>query len=87
MSKHSEEYKLLDALDLYGDIMNEILTEVGVDSNKFTREDLHDLARTGFSKFNDIWQEFVLWVLYGDDKRAKTMALLKAARRKNGSLF
>lgn len=87
MSKHSEEYELLDALDLYGDIMNEILAEVGVDSSKFTREDLHDLARTGFSKFNGIWQEFVLWVLYGDDKRAKTMALLKAARRKNGSLF
>ena len=79
-------YELLDALDLYGQVMNEILGEMGVDSTRFTREDLHDLARTGFAEFNRIYDEYILWVLYGNDKRARTMAMMRAARNK-GRLF
>lgn len=82
----SVEYELLDALDLYGQVMNEILSEMGVDSRNYTREDLHDLARTGFAEFNRIYDEYVLWVLYGNDKRAKTMAMMRAAKNK-GRLF
>ena len=80
------EYELLDALDLYAQVMNEILGEMGVDSSRFEREDLHELARAGFAEFNRIYDEFVLWVLYGNDKRARTMAMMRAARN-GGRLF
>ena len=80
------EYELLDALDLYAQVMNEILGEMGVDSSRFGREDLHELARAGFAEFNRIYDEFVLWVLYGNDKRARTMAMMRAARN-GGRLF
>ena len=80
------EYELLDALDLYAQVMNEILGEMGVDSSRFEREDLHELARAGFVEFNRIYDEFVLWVLYGTDKRARTMAMMRAARN-GGRLF
>ena len=80
------EYELLDALDLYAQVMNEILSEMGVDSRNYTREDLHELARAGFAEFNKIYDEFVLWVLYGNDKRARTMAMMRAARN-GGRLF
>ena len=82
----SVEYELLDALDLYAQVMNEILGEMGVDSSRFEREDLHELARAGFAEFNRIYDEFVLWVLYGNDKRARTMAMMRAARN-GGRLF
>ena len=80
------EYELLDALDLYAQVMNDILSEMGVDSRNYSREQLHELARAGFAEFNGIYNEFVLWVLYGNDKRAKTMAMVRAAKN-GGRLF
>lgn len=77
------EYELLDALDLYADIMNEILSEMGVDGKNYTRDELKSFAKAGFAEFDNIWQDFLLWVLYGDDKRAKTMAIVRAGRRRN----
>ena len=74
------EYELLDALDLYAQVMNDILSEMGVDSRNYSREQLHEFARAGFAEFNNIYDEFVLWVLYGNDKRARTMAMMRAAR-------
>lgn len=80
------EYELLDALELYAQVMNEILAEMGVDSREYSREQLHELARAGFAEFNGIYNDFVLWVLYGNDKRAKTMAMVRAAKN-GGRLF
>ena len=80
------EYELLDALDLYAQVMNEIFGEMGVDSSRFEREDLHELACAGFAEFNRIYDEFVLWVLYGNDKRARTMAMMRTTRN-GGRLF
>jgi hypothetical protein len=80
------EYELLDALELYAQVMNEILAEMGVDSREYSREQLHELARAGFAEFNGIYNDFILWVLYGNDKRAKTMAMVRAAKN-GGRLF
>lgn len=78
---------LEDAWDLYAKTMDEIMQEIGISSDKFTREDLHDLARTGFGEFQKIYDEFILWVIYGNDKRAKTMAILKAMKNKKGRRY
>ena len=78
---------LEDAWDLYAKAMDEIMQEIGISSDKFTREDLHDLARTGFGEFQKIYDEFILWVVYGNDKRAKTMAILKAMKNKKGRRY
>ena len=80
-----DEVKLLDALDLYGEVMNQILAEMEVDGSKYTREELHQLARAGFDEFDRTYEEFILWVLYGDDQKAKTLARIRASRnRKKG---
>lgn len=82
-----DEVYLIDALEKYAEVMNELLSEMGVDSRNYTREDLHDFARTGFAEFQNIYDEFVLWVVYGNDKKAQTMAMLKAMRNKKGRRY
>lgn len=83
----SPDVHLEDAWDLYAKAMDEIMQEIGISSDKFTREDLHDLARTGFAEFQKIYDEFILWVVYGDDKKAQTMAMLRAMKNKKGRRF
>ena len=83
----SPDVHLEDAWDLYAKTMDEIMQEIGISSDKFTREDLHDLARTGFAEFQKIYDEFILWVVYGNDKKAQTMAMLKAMRNKKGRRY
>lgn len=78
---------LEDAWDLYAKTMDEILSEMGVNGQDWTREDLHDLARTGFAEFQKIYDEFILWVVYGNDKRAKTMAIMRAMRGKGKGIW
>lgn len=83
----NDEVYLIDALEKYAEVMNELLSEIGVDSRNYTREDLHDFARTGFAEFNRIYDEFVLWVVYGNDKKAQTRAMLRAMRDKKGRRY
>jgi len=83
----NDEVYLIDALEKYAEVMNELLSEMGVDSRNYTREDLHDFARTGFAEFNKIYDEFILWVVYGNDKKAQTMAMLRAMRDKKGRRY
>ena len=83
----NDEVYLIDALEKYAEVMNELLSEMGVDSRTYTREDLHDFARTGFAEFQKIYDEFVLWVVYGNDKKAQTRAMLRAIRDKKGRRY
>ena len=83
----NDEVYLIDALEKYAEVMNEVLSEMGVDSRNYTREDLHDFARTGFAEFQKIYDEFVLWVVYGNDKKAQTRAMLRAMRDKKGRRY
>lgn len=83
----NDEVYLIDALEKYAEVMNELLSEMGVDSRNYTREDLHDFARTGFAEFQKIYDEFVLWVVYGNDKKAQTRAMLRAIRDKKGRRY
>ena len=82
-----DEVYLIDALEKYAEVMNELLSEMGIDSRNYTCEDLHDLARTGFAEFQKIYDEFILWVVYGNDKRAKTMAIMRAMRGKGKGIW
>lgn len=82
-----DEVYLIDALEKYAEVMNELLSEMGIDSRNYTREDLHDLARTGFAEFQKIYDEFILWVVYGNDKKAQTRAMLRAMRDKKGRRY
>lgn len=86
-NNQNDEVYLIDALEKYAEVMNELLSEMGVDSRNYTREDLHDFARTGFAEFQKIYDEFVLWVVYGNDKKAQTKAMLRAMRNKKGRLY
>ena len=83
----NDEVYLIDALEKYAEVMNELLSEMGVDSKNYTRENLHDFARTGFAEFQKIYDEFVLWVVYGNDKKAQTRAMLRAIRDKKGRRY
>ena len=86
-NNQNDEVYLIDALEKYAEVMNELLSEMGVDSRNYTREDLHDFARTGFAEFQKIYDEFVLWVMYDNDKKAQTRAMLRAMRNKKGRLY
>ncbi len=76
------DHEFVDALDRFAEELDKILSEIGVSGENYSRDDLRDLARTGFAEFNKIYDEYLMWVMYGDDKKAKTLAMIRAARNK-----
>lgn len=75
----SDDTELKDADDIYTNTMNEIFDKFDVNLEKYTREEIHELAKLGTSQFSRCYDELMLWVLYGDNKRLFTRHLLKLA--------
>lgn len=74
------DVRLLDSLDVFACVVDELMGDMGLDSRKYTRDEIRYMVRECFSVHEECWQEFVLWVIYGNDKRAKTLAVMRAGR-------
>lgn len=66
-----------DALDVHARVINDLMSELGMDGRKYTSEELHCLVRECFDMFGECWREYALWVLFGDDIRSRTMAIMR----------
>lgn len=74
----------IDEADKFAEVINQLMDELGMDASWCTREELHEAVRACYAVRGKCWDEFVLWCLYGDDTRAKTMALARAQIRTRG---
>lgn len=74
-------YELIDAPVKFTKILEDMLDEKGINHNNYTQKELHQFFRDGTSVFQECWEEYEMWLLYGDDKKAKTRAMLRASMR------
>ena len=72
------QYEPIDAHVKFAKILEDMLDEKGIDHNNYTQKELHQFIKDGTSISQECWEEYLLWVLYGDDKKAKTRAMLRA---------
>jgi hypothetical protein len=73
---------LIDVDDLFVRAASQLMAEMGIGFETYSKEEMDQLTRAVCSESAAIWDEFMLWVACGDDKREKTRMLLKANRVK-----
>ena len=77
----SPDVFLKDAQDIYADTVREILAEIDPHCQHLTNKDMHLLARDAFGDFKLTYADFIQWVNYGDDQKAKTLDVIRAGIR------
>lgn len=75
-----EALHLLDAERVFSDALSRLMPELGIDYDRCTRDEVDLTIRIACEEFEPCWDEFVLWVIHGDDEREKTMDILRAFR-------
>lgn len=82
MAKRRRGYELLDAKRVFSDVLSNTMVEQGFDYDKYTVDEIHETIRTCIDEaFGPTWDEFSAWVMYGDDKKAMTMGIIRSQIR------
>lgn len=72
------EVMLLDVSHAFSTVLTDLMVERGIDRTRFTDRELKQIvAECMRDCYRQGWEEFVLWVLHGDDRRAKTKEVLQ----------
>lgn len=69
----------VDAYDAFARILSEMMAEYGLVRPNVSKSDMDETIRLCCETFRATWDEYVLDLLYGDDARARTMAVLRAS--------
>ena len=77
-----EEYVLIDRDEYFATAVTRLMGEMGLDYDRFTVEEMHQLYAAAVEQEQSIWDEFMLWVACGDDRRERTRMLLRAQMMK-----
>ena len=73
-----ESVRLVDGYWKFSSAPSDQMGEFGIGYDTCTREQVYATIAICCSEFERCWDEFVLWVVHGDDERAKTMEILRA---------
>lgn len=68
----------VDADELFSVTASRLMVEMGLDYGKYTVAEMHQFYDVIAAASESCWDEFMLWVACGDDKRERTKMLLKA---------
>lgn len=74
----SMRVRLVDADELFTQAATQLMEEMGIGYDRYTKEEMHEFTQAVVAESSAIWEEFILWVTCGDDKRERTRMLLKA---------
>ena len=74
----SMRVRLVDADELFTQAATQLMAEMGIGYDRYTKEEMHEFTQAVVAESSAIWEEFILWVTCGDDKRERTRMLLKA---------
>lgn len=72
----SPDVKLRDAYDIYGQVVGDMMIEMGL-NKRLDFEGQKDVIRAASDEFSDIYDEFIIWAIHGDDKKSLTRALIR----------
>jgi hypothetical protein len=72
----SPDVKLLDAYDVYGRVVDELIVELGLDA-RLDLDGQSKVMKSAVDEFDGIYDELMVWVLHGDDLRSMTRALVR----------
>jgi len=74
-----EETYLIDASHLFSVTVSNMMSESGISHDTFSNEEIEDMIRLCVRRgFMPCWEEFMAWVVYGNDKRQMTLAAVRA---------
>ena len=68
----------VDADELFAVTASRLMAEMGLDYGSYTTEEMHQFYEVVAAESQSCWDEFMLWLACGDDKRERTRMLLKA---------
>lgn len=68
----------VDADELFSVTASRLMAEMGLDYDRYTVDEMHRFYEAIAAQNQSCWDEFVLWVTCGDDKRERTRLMLKA---------
>jgi len=72
---------LIDVKYLFSVILSDKMGEMGIDHNRYTQDEIKSFVNECVDKvYAQAWAEFMAWVEFGDDKKAKTLAAIHALR-------
>lgn len=73
---------LIDADELFTQAATQLMAEMGIGFETYTKEEMRQFTQAIVSESAAIWDEFMLWVACGDDKRERMRMMLRANRLK-----
>ena len=73
----------IDAEKLFTEVMADVMMESGLTYDNFTKEEMHEHIKAGTSQYQACWDDFISWVNYGDNKKLKTLGLIKSILKIN----
>lgn len=68
----------VDADELFSVTASRLMVEMGLDYDRYSKDEMHQFFDVIAAASESCWDEFMLWVACGDDKRERTRMLLKA---------
>ncbi len=69
---------LVDADELFAVTASRLMAEMGLDYGSYSIDEMHQFYDAIAAASSSCWDEFMLWVACGDDRRERTRMLLKA---------
>ena len=81
MPDAKDDAYLRDATELFSTTLADLMNESGMTKDAYTESELADVIRACVTEaYASVWEEFLSWVMYGDDKREMTMAMIRLGR-------
>lgn len=72
---------LLESDNVFAATLSAMMQEYGIDFDRCTKEQVNATLAMCCAEADLCWDELVLWVLHGDDEKAKTLEVAAAGRR------
>ena len=81
-------YELVDLDTIFTNELNEMMKDNGLDYSQCSKEEVRKTIALATSYSRKCYEDFMMWVLYGDNNRAKTLGLLRATlKAKRNDIF
>ena len=68
----------IDADELFALTASRLMAEMGLDYDSYSIDEMHEFYDAVAAASQSCWDEFMLWVACGEDKRERTKLLLRA---------
>ena len=75
------DYELISMDDVFSNELIKLMKEYRIDNSCCSKEQFHKTIALATLQSRKCYEDFMMWVLYGDDSKARTLGLLKAILR------